>query len=596
MFQSRLLVHRKVIQCGRRKFAKASKEQMYRAGIPGEIVYTMRDVSKTLPGASSNREYLFKGINLDFWKGAKIGFIGRNGSGKSSLLKIIASRDDMFEGDSFCVEKGTTIGYLDQEPQLDESKSVHENILDGLEKQVYLLKRFDEISEEMCEEDADFDKLMEEQAEVQEEIDMLDAWNLNKRVDIAIEALRCPPSDADISTLSGGEKRRISLARLLISQPEILLLDEPTNHLDTESVSWLEYFLSVYPGMCMIITHDRYFLDNIAGWILEIEDGRTFPFQGNYTRFLEAKVEKMKGDSVENRRLKKNLERELAFAQKNKKNKSRMKAVDKLKQDMGDDSSKQDKVTKGIGLTIPPGPILNSSAVEFDKVSFQFHDADVPTFTNLSFIVPPNSVLGVIGPNGAGKSTLIKLITKQLPISGGEVKLGKDVELGYISQEREKLDDQRIVWQEISGGETEIRISEFKTITARNYVAQFGFKQQDQNKRVGELSGGERNRVQLAKSLIKGCNLLLLDEPSNDLDVDTLRSLEESLLDFPGAAIVVSHDRWFLNRVATHILAFEEDKVTFFEGNYEQYMAIYKPETTKSWSRESVDLFLSRNH
>lgn len=596
MFQSRLLgAYHRCTNHGIRRFAlKHTKEQRFKIGIKDEISFTLTDVAKTLPSGSSSREYLFKSVNLSFWTGAKIGLIGRNGCGKSSLLKIIAGIDGQFEGHAETTSKDTTVGYLEQEPRLDESKTVSENILDGLEDQVELLRRFDEISDEMCDPECDFDKLMDEQAEVQTAIEMNNSWNLQKRVDIAIHALRCPPGDSDVRPLSGGEKRRISLAKLLISQPDILLLDEPTNHLDTESVSWLEYFLTCYPGTCIIITHDRYFLDNVAGYILEIHGGKASPFVGNYTDFIGFKASKLSGDTTENKRLKKILERELKHAQNRKKgDKAQLKQMDKIKDDLAESNQSVQTDSKGLGLIIPPGPPLGDNVIDFKNVTFQFHDADTPMFSNLTFSLPPKSVLGVIGPNGAGKSTLIKLITGDLPITSGDIEIGETVELGYISQMREgHLNPDAIVWQEICGGLNEIRVSEYKTITARNYVAQFNFRQNDQNKRVGDLSGGERNRAQLAKSLIQGCNVLLLDEPSNDLDVATLRSLEESLMDFSGAAIVVSHDRWFLNRVATHILSFEDDKVSFFQGNYEQYQNIHKSEEQKKWSVESVSSFL----
>jgi len=587
MFQTRLLTAKPsyFVSSLAKRGAKQTKEQIFRTGIPGETDVTLKSIAKTLPGSSSNREYLFKNLNLNFLKGAKIGFIGRNGCGKSSLMKIISGKDTMYDGEVILGDKDLTVGLLDQEPTLNEAKNVEENILDGLEYQVDLLKRFDEVSDAMCDDEADIDALMEEQGQISLELDMFDGWNLQRRVDIAIEALNCAPNDSDVTTLSGGEKRRIALAKLLISQPKVLLLDEPTNHLDTESVAWLEYFLSVYPGMCIIVTHDRYFLDNIAGWILELRDGKTYVHEGNYTSYVRNRAEKLVTDSRETRRLKKNLERELEFAQNRKsRNRAKQKNLDRIQEEYNEyqDEASSQSAPKGLGLVIPPGAKLGDDVLEFKNVTFQFDDSDVPLFANLSFLLPPQAVLGVIGPNGSGKSTMMKLLTGDKQITSGNINIGKTVEMGYISQLRDEVfqDPNKVVWQAICGDQTDIRVNEFKTITARNYVAQFNFKNADQSKKVGELSGGERNRAQLAKSLIKGCNLLLLDEPSNDLDVDTLRSLEESLLDFSGSAIVISHDRWFLNRVATHILAFEDDKVVFFEGNYERYQQLHKKEDT----------------
>ncbi|GGM73672.1 energy-dependent translational throttle protein EttA [Dyadobacter beijingensis] len=527
------------------------------------IIFSMSGVNKIIP---PNR-HIIKNIYLSFFYGAKIGVLGLNGSGKSTLLRVIAGIDKDIQGE-VVFSPGYSVGMLEQEPKLDPTKTVREVVEEGVQEIVNLLKEFDEINEAFGAEDADFDKLLERQGEVQEKLDAADAWNLDNRLEIAMDALRTPPSDALISTLSGGEKRRVALCRLLLRQPDVLLLDEPTNHLDAESVLWLEEHLRQYKGTVIAVTHDRYFLDNVAGWILELDRGEGIPWKGNYTSWLEQKQERLKKEEKTESKRQKTLQRELEWVRlapkaRQAKSKARLGAYEKLLSEEG--REKEEKLE----IFIPSGPRLGNKVIEAHDVSMAFGDRLL--YENLNFALPPNGIVGIIGPNGAGKTTLFKLITGQLKPLGGHFEVGETVQLAYVDQEHDNLDPAKTVYQSISDGNDWVMLGG-KQANARAYVSRFNFGGGDQEKKVGTLSGGERNRVHLAMTLKEGGNLLLLDEPTNDLDVNTLRALEEGLENFAGCAVIISHDRWFLDRVATHILAFEGDsQVYWFEGNFSEY-------------------------
>ena len=527
----------------------------------------MRDLRRFYP---PDREVL-RGINLSFYPGAKIGVIGSNGSGKSSLLRIMAGLDDGFQGEAR-LTPGFTVGYLPQEPQLDPTKNVVDNVADGLGEQRDLLKRFNEVCAAMGDPDADFDALLTEQADLQTKIDAVNGWDLERTLEIAMDALRLPPSDADVTHLSGGERRRVALCRLLLSKPDLLLLDEPTNHLDAESVAWLERALQDYAGTVVAITHDRYFLDNAAQWILELDRGHGIPWEGNYSSWLEQKQNRLAAEEKADKNRQAALARELEWIRmapraRQSKGKARITAFNELVAESEASERRADKLE----IAIPPGPRLGDLVVNARGVSKGFGDHLL--IENLDFILPPGGIVGVIGANGAGKSTLFKMMIGQEQPDSGSFEVGSTVEFAYVDQSRDALDPAATVFDEISGGDEHIVVGN-REIHARAYVASFGFKGSDQQKKVGEISGGERNRVQLAKVLRTGGNVLLLDEPTNDLDVDTLRALEDALLGFPGCAVVISHDRWFLDRIATHVLAFEgEAQVTWFEGNFSDYEA-----------------------
>jgi sulfate-transporting ATPase len=513
-------------------------------------------------------------VTLAFLPGAKIGVLGPNGAGKSTLMRIMAGLEEPSAGQAE-LRKGATVGILQQEPDLDESKDVRGNVEDGVRPLRDLLDRFNEISAKFAEPDADFDALIEQQGKVQEQIDRHDIWNLDAQLDRAMDALRVPDGDRDVTTLSGGERRRVALCRLLLSSPDLLLLDEPTNHLDAESVGWLERYLADYAGTVVAVTHDRYFLDNVAGWILELDRGKGLPFEGNYSSWLEQKSVRLaheeKTESARQRALKQELEWVRASPKaRHAKSKARVQAYDKLLAE--EQNVKLDKVE----IHIPAGPRLGDLVVKAEDVAKGFGDRLL--VENMSFNLPPGGIVGVIGPNGAGKTTLFRMIAGEEQPDSGELKLGDTVQLAYVDQSRGSLDPAANVWKEISGGHDIIELGT-REVNSRQYVSWFNFRGSDQQKRVGDLSGGERNRVHLAKLLRSGGNLLLLDEPTNDLDVDTLRSLEDALLDFAGCAVVISHDRWFLDRIATHILAFEGDsQTTWFEGSFEEY---------ESWVKET---------
>jgi ATP-binding cassette ChvD family protein len=532
-----------------------------------QYIYVMKNLSKVFPGGKK----IMEGIWLSFLPGAKIGVLGYNGAGKSTLLKIMAGLDKDFGGEAWAAE-GVRIGYLEQEPQLDPSKDVLGNVMDGVAETKALLDRFEEISAKFAEEmsDDEMNALLAEQAELQEKIDHLNAWELSRTTEIAMDALRCPPGDADVSKLSGGEKRRVALCRLLLSRPDMLLLDEPTNHLDAESVAWLERFLKEYEGTVVVVTHDRYFLDNVTGWILELDRGKGIPYEGNYSSWLEQKEKRLEQEAREESARSRTIKHELEWIRsspkaRQAKSKARITAFDALVAEAG----KQDLGQAQIA--IPPGPRLGDLVIEASNLTKSYGDRLL--IENLSFKLPPGGIVGVIGPNGAGKTTLFRMLTGVEQPDGGSLRIGETVTLGYVDQSRDALDANKTVWEEISGGVDVLEMGK-KTIPSRAYVGQFNFKGGDQQKKVGLLSGGERNRVHLAKMLKAGANVILLDEPTNDLDVDTLRGLEEALADFPGCAVVISHDRWFLDRLATHILAFEGDsQVVWFEGNYQDYEA-----------------------
>jgi sulfate-transporting ATPase len=528
-----------------------------------EYIYVMQNVTKVYPPTNE----VIKDMSLSFYPGAKIGVIGYNGSGKSTLLRIMAGVDKDIRGEAW-IAKDKTAGMLEQEPKLDETKTVRENVEDGLAPLRDALKRFNEVSNAMADPDADFDALLTEQAELQQVIDHADGWNIDTKIDVAMNALRVPDGDLEVTNLSGGERRRIALARLLLSAPDMLLLDEPTNHLDAESVLWLEQYLAKYPGTIVAITHDRYFLDNVADWILELDRQKYFPWKGNYTGWLEQKAERMRLEEKSDKTRQKTLEREFEWIKQSPKarqakSKARIANYEELV------AQQNTAEIGGSVIQIPMTKRLGDDIVTFDNVSKAYGDKLL--FENLSFTLPRGGIVGVIGPNGAGKSTFMRLLVGQEQPDTGSVKIGETVDLGYVDQGRDSLDSDKTVWQEISGGHDIIEFGK-REIPSRAYVGKFNFKGSDQQQRVGDLSGGQRNRVHLAKLIKTGCNVLLLDEPTNDLDVDTLRSLEDGIEQFPGSAVVISHDRWFLDRLATHILAFEGDsEVVWFEGNFEQY-------------------------
>jgi energy-dependent translational throttle protein EttA len=531
--------------------------------VSSEYIFTMYRVDKFY---GPERQVL-SNISLSFLPGAKIGVLGANGAGKSTVLRIMAGKEEPSSGTAD-LAKNATVGLLEQEPELDPKKTVRENVEDGVREVRDLLDRFNAISAQFSEPDADFDALLAEQATVQDQIDRRGAWELESQLDHAMDALRLPEGDRDVSTLSGGERRRVALCRLLLSSPDLLLLDEPTNHLDAESVFWLERFLADYKGTVVAVTHDRYFLDNVAGWILELDRGKGIPYEGNYSGWLEQKQARLAIEEKQSSARQRTLQRELEWVRlapkaRHAKSKARLGAYEKLLAD--EDNVKLDKVE----IHIPPGPRLGDLVIEANDVSKGFGDRLL--FENLTFSLPPAGIVGVIGPNGAGKTTLFRMIAGQETPDSGDLRIGDTVQLGYVDQSRADLDPKSTVWKEISGGQDIVLLGK-KEINSRQYTSWFNFRGGDQQKPVGKLSGGERNRVHLAKMLKSGGNVLLLDEPTNDLDVDTLRALEDALLDFAGCAVVITHDRWFLDRVATHILAFEGDsQVTWFEGDWAEY-------------------------
>ncbi len=537
--------------------------------MPAQFIFTMRDLRRFHP---PDREVL-RGINLSFFPGAKIGVIGANGAGKSSLLRIMAGVDDGFTGEAR-LTAGFTVGYLPQEPVLDPGKDVAGNVTDGVAEIKSMLVRFDEVCAAMGEPDADFDKLLAEQAQLQDRIDAASAWDLDRKLDIAMDALRLPPGDAEVTNLSGGERRRVALCRLLLSSPDLLLLDEPTNHLDAESVAWLERTLKDYPGTVVAVTHDRYFLDNVAGWILELDRGFGIPWQGNYSSWLEQKQARLAGEERADQARQRTLARELEWVHmspraRQSKGKARITAYNTLVAEA--EAAAGERAGDRLEIAIPPGPRLGDVVVEAHRVSKGF--GATLLVEDMSFLLPPGGIVGVIGPNGAGKTTLFRLIVGTEAPDAGELRIGDTVRLGYVDQSRDVLTATNTVFEEAAGGQDRIVVGG-RELHGRAYAAGFGFKGSDQQKKVGDLSGGERNRVHLAKVLRSGANVLLLDEPTNDLDVDTLRALEDALLAFPGCAVIVSHDRWFLDRVATHVLAFEGDsQVRWWEGNFSDYEA-----------------------
>ncbi len=530
-----------------------------------QYIYVMKELGKVFPGG---RE-LFKNIHLSFLPGAKIGVLGVNGSGKSTLLKIMAGVEKDFNGEAWAAE-GIRIGYLSQEPELDPKKTVGENVLEGAGEVKMLLDRFNEISNKFAEpmDDDEMAKLLEEQGALQEKIDAVDGWSLDSKIEMAMDALRCPPAEANVTKLSGGERRRVALCRLLLQKPDLLLLDEPTNHLDAESVAWLEHHLQEYQGTVVAITHDRYFLDNVAGWILELDRGKGIPYEGNYSGWLEQKRKRLAQEERTEASRQKALAEELEWIRaspraRQTKSKARISAFEQLQANAG---QKQDDTAQ---IVIPVGPRLGNVVIEADHLRKGYGNHLL--IEDLSFKLPPGGIVGIIGPNGAGKTTLFRMISGQEKPDSGTIRLGESVVLGYVDQSREDLDANKTVWEEISGGLDEVNLGK-RTMQSRAYVSQFNFRGSDQQKKVGQLSGGERNRVHLAKVLKSGANVILLDEPTNDLDVDTLRALEEGILEFPGCVAITSHDRWFLDRVATHIVAFEGDsQVVWFEGNYADY-------------------------
>ena len=530
-----------------------------------QVIYSMVRVGKIHP---PNKQVL-RDISLGFFYGAKIGVLGLNGAGKSTLLKIMAGVDEDYLGETM-LSKGYTRGLLEQEPQLDASKTVQEVVEEAVQPIVDAMKQFDEVSAKFGEPDADYDALIEEQGRLQEYLDKHDAWTLDNRLELAMDALRCPPPDTSIAVLSGGERRRVALCRLLLTEPDILLLDEPTNHLDAESVQWLEKHLQDYKGTVIAVTHDRYFLDNVAGWILELDRGYGIPWKGNYSSWLEQKKQRLELEEKGDVKRQKTLERELDWIHmspkaRQAKGKARITAYEKLL------SQEAEEYRDQMQIYIPPGPRLGEVVIEAKGVSKAYGDHVL--FEDLNVSLPPGGIVGIIGPNGAGKTTLLKMIIGSVEADMGTFKIGETVKLGYVDQSRESLDPDKNVWEEISGGEDTLTLGTRK-MNSRAYVAGFNFLGSDQQKKVGALSGGERNRVQLAKMLKSGANVLLLDEPTNDLDVNTLRALEEALEEFGGCAVVVSHDRWFLDRVATHILAFEGDsQVRWYEGSFSDYEA-----------------------
>jgi len=537
------------------------------------VIYSMNKVGRVVP---PNKQIL-RDISLGFYYGAKIGVLGLNGAGKSTLLRIMAGVDQDYTGE-IAMSKGYSVGMLEQEPQLDDSKTVIEVIREAVQPTVDMLKRYDEVNAKFAEPDADFDALIAEQARLQDQLDRIDAWNLDSHLEVAMQALRCPPAEAPVRTLSGGERRRVALTRLLLTEPDILLLDEPTNHLDAESVAWLEHHLREYKGTVIAVTHDRYFLDNVAGWILELDRGYGIPWKGNYSSWLEQKQERLKLEEKSESRRQKTLERELEWIRmspkaRQSKGQARVTAYEKLL------SQETEKYREDLEIYIPPGPRLGDIVIDLEEVTKSFGDRLI--LENFSASIPPGSIVGVVGPNGAGKTTLLKMITAQEKPDSGGIKIGETVKLAYADQTR-SLDPEKTVYEVISGGAETLELGPRK-INARAYCSSFNFAGTDQQKKVGVLSGGERNRVHLARTLTEGANVILLDEPTNDLDVNTLRALEEALEEFAGCAVVVSHDRWFLDRIATHILAFEGDsQARLFMGSWSDYEKDYHERYGKS--------------
>ena len=532
---------------------------------PKKYIYVMKGLSKAYPGGRQ----VLKDIWLSFFPGAKIGVLGLNGAGKSSLLRIMAGLDDGISGEAWAAD-GVKVGYLAQEPELDEDLTVGENVMAGVGPLAAMVERFNEVSMRFGEDltDDEMNGLIEEQAGLQERIDAADAWNLDRRIEVAMDALRCPPADDGVATLSGGERRRVALARLLLSGPDMLLLDEPTNHLDAESVAWLERFLAEFPGTVVAVTHDRYFLDNVAGWILELDRGQGIPWQGNYSSWLDQKQKRLEQEGKAEAARQRTLGRELDWIRqapraRQSKSKARVSAYESLLAEAGEQAPEQ------MQIWIPPGPRLGDVVIEANGVRKAFGERLL--MDDLNLLMPPGSIVGIVGPNGAGKTTLFRMIAGQEAPDAGTLTVGETVQLGFVDQSRASLDDAKTVWEEISGGLDMLALGK-REIPSRAYVSNFNFKGGDQQKKVGMLSGGERNRVHLAKVLKSGANLLLLDEPTNDLDVDTMRALEEALLAFAGSVMVISHDRWFLDRICTHILAFEgESRAVWNEGNWQDY-------------------------
>jgi len=529
-----------------------------------KVIYSMIGVSK-----NHNKKPVLKDISLSYFYGAKIGVLGLNGSGKSSLLRILAGVDEEFNGETV-LSKGYTVGFLEQEPLLDNTKSVRQIVEEGVQETVDLMNEFNAINDQFAEpmSDEEMDKLIQRQSQVQEKLDALDAWDLDSRLTMAMDALRCPEGDTSVKVLSGGERRRVALCRLLLQKPDILLLDEPTNHLDAESVAWLEHHLQQYSGTVIAVTHDRYFLDNVAGWILELDRGHGIPWKGNYSSWLEQKQVRLQQEGKTESERQKTLKRELEWIRmspkgRRTKSKVRINSYEKL---LGQENEKLDKELE---IYIPPGPRLGKVVIEADNVT-KAYDGNL-LMEKMSFSLPPGGIVGVVGPNGAGKTTLFRMITNQEVPDSGTIKIGDTVHLAYVDQSRDSLEPDKNIWEMISGGQDTIQLGS-RAINSRAYVARFNFSGSDQQKKVGNLSGGERNRIHLARMLKGGANLLLLDEPTNDLDVNTMRALEEALENFAGCAVIISHDRWFLDRLSTHILAFEgESRVTWFEGNYSDY-------------------------
>ena len=531
-----------------------------------QYIYTTNRLSKVVPP----KRYILRDISLSFFPGAKIGVLGLNGAGKSTLLRIMAGVDKNFDGEAR-PQPGIKIGYLPQEPELDESKDVRGNVEEGVSEIAGLVARFNEISDRFAEpmEDEEMNALLAEQGKLQDAIDAVGGWELDRKLEIAADALRLPPWDAPVAKLSGGERRRVALCRLLLSEPDMLLLDEPTNHLDAESVAWMERFLAEYPGTVMAVTHDRYFLDNVAGWILELDRGYGIPWEGNYSSWLEQKEQRLELEEKKEAARQRAIKTELEWVRSNPKARQ---AKAKARLQRFDELNSKDFQTRNETneIYIPPGPRLGDLVVEADGISKSFGDRLL--FDNLSFSLPPGGIVGVIGPNGAGKTTLFRMLVGQEQPDAGTIRIGDSVQLAYVDQSRDTLDADKTVWEEISDGQDILKVGTYET-SSRGYLGRFNFRGPEQQKKVGLLSGGERNRVHLAKLLRSGGNLLLLDEPTNDLDVETLRALEDALLSFPGSAVVISHDRWFLDRIATHMLAFEGDsEVVFFQGNYADYI------------------------